>query len=588
VTGKRRAGRHTSPSKGEAVIWLWGHLRKFPFIFAFFVISIFVSVFLQTISSVYIGRVFDTLGSDAGRSVFIQAVLIVLGLLGTGALIQWISSLSILSLRLKLEKEIRKEIYSSFLNKTQAFANTARTGDLLAIGTNELRNISVMLQPGLNMSLRSLVSYIFPLGMIVAYYAWELWILPVAAMVVSIPLLFRYANRITDTTSSVRESFAQLNADLNETIEGIEVIKSQVQEEREIEKFETNVRTYAERSWVRALVEVRFLPSLIFHALFTVGLLQCLMLYRIDELTVGQVVAYLGLFLATGSPIGNAEITFGFLGTGLASGGRILNAVRSGVAGDQGRQGGQSKAAMIGSIEFDRVSFQSATGQRVLNEITFQARAGETIAIVGATGSGKSLLARCLNHSFEPTEGSIRIDGVDIREWSLERLRSQIGVVEQDVFLFSWSVRDNIAFGRPDMSDEEVKHYAVLAGAHEFIENLEHGYETRIGERGIHLSGGQRQRIALARALASEPKMLILDDSTSGLDSETEREIMNNIRNVQKGRTLLIITNRLSAIRQADRIVLLNRGNVVAQGSHEELATNSALYRDLFALKEVI
>jgi ATP-binding cassette subfamily B protein len=220
----------------------------------------------------------------------------------------------------------------------------------------------------------------------------------------------------------------------------------------------------------------------------------------------------------------------------------------------------------------------------VLHKIGFTARPGETIAIVGQTGSGKSTLTKLVNRTYDASAGRVLIDGVDVRDWSLQSLRSQISTIEQDVFLFSRTIAENIAFGAAgNASREQIEQAAREAQAHEFIAQLPNGYDTVVGERGVTLSGGQRQRLAIARAFLTNPRILILDDSTSAIDSATEDLIQQAMRRIQQGRTTLLITHRISQIRWADRIVVLRRGELVAQGSHDELMASSELYRRIFA-----
>jgi ATP-binding cassette subfamily B protein len=235
-----------------------------------------------------------------------------------------------------------------------------------------------------------------------------------------------------------------------------------------------------------------------------------------------------------------------------------------------------------GSVRFENVHF-SYNGQPVLRDVSFEVQPGETVAIVGRTGSGKTTLTRLINRIFDAEEGSVLVDGVDVRDWSLESLRSQVSTIEQDVFLFSRSLAENIAFGVQDAAPEAIQTAAQEAQAHEFITGFAKGYETEVGERGVTLSGGQRQRIAIARAFLADPRILILDDSTSAIDSATEDRIQRAMERISSQRTTFIITHRLSQIRWADQILVLDRGALVDQGSHEELMARCADYQRIFA-----
>jgi ATP-binding cassette subfamily B protein len=240
---------------------------------------------------------------------------------------------------------------------------------------------------------------------------------------------------------------------------------------------------------------------------------------------------------------------------------------------------------MGGKVEFDNVSF-SYNGSAVLEDIAFSADPGETIAIVGQTGSGKTTMTRLINRIFDVDSGTVYVDGVDVRDWNLESLRSQISTIEQDVFLFSRTIAENIAFGCPDASQEEIENAARQAQAHDFIESFSDGYETEVGERGVTLSGGQRQRIAIARAFLTNPHILILDDSTSAIDSATEDRIQKAMRQISQQQTTFLITHRLSQIRWADRILVLKKGELVDNGTHEELLARSPDYQRIFARYE--
>jgi ATP-binding cassette subfamily B protein len=265
---------------------------------------------------------------------------------------------------------------------------------------------------------------------------------------------------------------------------------------------------------------------------------------------------------------------------GLAAAGRILGIIKTETELDENSEGHADE--IKGDIVFENVTFKFGDSL-VLDDVSFRVQPGETVAIVGQTGSGKSTLTQLINRTYDVTSGRILVDGVDVREWNLDALRSQISKIEQDVFLFSRSLAENVAFGAPDATREQIERAAAEAQAHEFITSFKEGYETVVGERGVTLSGGQRQRIALARAFLSNPRILILDDSTSAIDSATEDEIQKAIRRAQMGRTTLLITHRLSQIRWADHIIVLAHGKVIAYGKHEELLQTSRVYRRIFA-----
>jgi len=266
---------------------------------------------------------------------------------------------------------------------------------------------------------------------------------------------------------------------------------------------------------------------------------------------------------------------------GLAGARRILELMNRENNLDQNFSGISQE--MRGEIEFKNVTFAYADGEPVLEDISFKVKPGQTVAIVGQTGSGKTSLVKLVNRTYDVTHGKILIDGVDVRDWNLEALRRSISMIEQDIFLFSRSVADNIAFGKQDAAPQQIETAARAAQAHEFVTSFNDGYQTILGERGVTLSGGQRQRLALARAFLTDPHILILDDSTSAIDSATEDGIQRAIFAAARGRTTLIITHRLSQIRWADLIIVLRKGRIAAIGNHEDLLNTSEPYRRIFS-----
>jgi ATP-binding cassette subfamily B protein len=299
------------------------------------------------------------------------------------------------------------------------------------------------------------------------------------------------------------------------------------------------------------------------------------------EVSTGDLVAYMGLLSLFGFPTFTSLFSFSQVSSGLASAARILHLVNLETDLDQNRGG--HAAPIAGAVSFQGVDFGYGEGQPVLRGIDFAIAPGQTVAIVGQTGSGKTSLTRLINRTFDVQAGAVLVDGVDVRDWDLESLRRQIAVIEQDPFLFSRSVADNIAFGRPEAEREAVEAAARAAQAHDFILELPEGYDTVIGERGVTLSGGQRQRLAIARALLTDPRILILDDSTSAIDSATEDRIQRAMVMAARGRTTILITHRLSQIRWADLVLVLRGGRLEAVGTHDDLLATCAPYRRLFA-----
>jgi len=442
----------------------------------------------------------------------------------------------------------------------------------MARATNDVREVNYMFSPGWNVVIGSLNFLIMPLLLSARYHP-DLLITPILFTVLYGLALWHYLATLSPITTAVRTAFGQLNTRLAEALDGIEIVKGSAQESQEVDRFGKNVTNYRDKM-------VRFLPLLLLGFALAGGLLHAMLLYRQDLLTVGDVVSYFGLLSMLGFPVFASLFAYSRISLGVAGARRILELINRTTDLDQNKGGFGN--AMQGEVEFKNVTFAYDENVSVLEKIDFKIKPGQTVAIVGQTGSGKTSLVRLINRTYDTNGGQVLVDGVDVRDWDLEVLRQQISIIEQDIFLFSQSIAQNIAFGKPDASRDEIIQAAKNAQAHEFIEGFAEGYETVIGERGVTLSGGQRQRLALARAFLTNPHILVLDDSTSAIDSETEDKIQRAIYAAAKGRTTFIITHRLSQIRWADQILVLRGGRLVAAGNHDDLMKTSDAYRRIF------
>jgi ATP-binding cassette, subfamily B, bacterial len=466
------------------------------------------------------------------------------------------------------------------LGKSQTFHNRQRVGDLMARAANDVRQLSTMIVPGCNLILESISGLAVPI-VFIAFLDWRLLAAPVLFVIVFGISLRIYMKQLNPVSFLMRMQFGNLNAGLSESVTGIEVVKSTGQEAQELDKFDYNARAYRDYFARQGMVQAKYLPTLLVGIAIAGGALHAVYLFSNNQLSVGQIVQYLGLMGIMRFPAFISIFTFSLVQLGLVSSQRILDLMREETELDENAGGYEGE--MRGEIVFEHVSF-SYGGEAVLRDVSFRVDAGQTLAIVGETGSGKTTLTKLVNRIYDVDSGRILIDGVDVRDWSLDALRSRISTIEQDIVLFSRPIAENIAFSLGQIAEQEaIEQAAKDAQAHEFISALPEGYETVIGERGVTLSGGQRQRIAIARALLTDPTILMLDDSTSAIDSATEDEIQRAIRRVLEGRTTLLITHRLSQIRWADQVLVLKAGSVVDEGTHDELLARCDLYQRIFA-----
>ena len=500
----------------------------------------------------------------------------------------------------RLERQVRDELYLSLLGKSMTFHNLQPVGDTMARTTNDVREVNYMFSPGVNLVVGSFVFLLMPIFVAGRYHP-ALIVTPVVFILLYFLFLVKYLRDLSPVTDEVRSTFGKMNTHLSESLDGVEVVKGAAQEEAEVDRFVMNASRVRNAFVKQGDLEGRYVSMLLLGSAYAFGLFHALMLFRGGQLDLGSVVAYFGLLRLLEFPTFTSTWAYSQISLGISSARRILDLMNRETNLDQNAQG--HAESIKGDVEFRNVSFgynlqpgpssngksakfpnseSPGAGEAVLENISFKVKPGQTVAIVGQTGAGKTSLVKLLNRTYDVTQGQVLVDGVDVRDWNLAALRSQISIIEQDIFLFSRSVSDNIAFGKPGAATSEIEAAARSAQADDFIQSFEKGYETVVGERGVTLSGGQRQRIALARAFLTDPHILILDDSTSAIDSATEDKIQRAISNAARGRTTFIITHRLSQIRWADLIIVLRKGKIAAIGTHEELMKASEAYSKIF------
>jgi ABC-type multidrug transport system fused ATPase/permease subunit len=482
---------------------------------------------------------------------------------------------------LGVEFDLRNGLYAHLQELELGFFDEQQTGQLMSRSTVDLQSVRFFLGYGLIFIGQSALTILIAAGVMLGVNP-GLAAITLAPTPFVIWIAFVYGKRNRPATQEVQQRIAELTAEAEENVAGVRVVKAFAQEARQLARFRGAVKRVFDQSMVSTRLSafysplIAFLPNLGLAGLLFFGGRQAIH----GSITVGEFVAFYGYVVLLLGPMRMLGIALGLAQRAVASGARVFE-----ILDREPRLSSAPDAPPLpdggGLVELRDVSFRYGDGRYILRNIDLTVQPGRTVAVVGATGSGKSTMVMLLPRLYDVSEGQLLIDHADVRDVEVGSLRREVAFVSDDPFLFSATVRDNIAYARPDASDEEVFEAARRAGADGFIESLPKGYETRIGERGYTLSGGQRQRIAIARALLKDPRILILDDATSSVDATTESRITRALGELAEGRTTFIIAHRLSTIALADEIVVLEDGRIVAHGTHDELLEESDLYREI-------
>lgn len=506
----------------------------------------------------------------------------ILGLTIGSGFFMWATRRTIIVMSRYVEEDLRNDFTAALQRQSQRFFHERSTGQILAHFTSDIGSVREFIGPAIMYSANTITTFAFALS----------WMLSInvpltASIVLPVPLLawatYRLGRMIHERYKVVQEQYEQITTQAQETFSGVRVVRAYVREEQESQRFDALSDTYYRKNIRLARVNGLMMPSM--TVLFNITYLVVIgfggVLVMRNSLSVGDLTQFFIYLNQLLWPIAAIGWVTGMIQRGAASMGRLGTFIDAVPDIADGESTDTSISKLKGSVRFNGVSLRH--GQTtVLNEITIDVPAGTSLGIVGHVGSGKSSMASLLSRLYDVSEGSITIDGHDVRNIPLHVLRGAIAMVPQEAFLFSDTIRNNVRFGRPEASDADVEQAAHVAQLDADIANLQNGYETVVGERGVTLSGGQKQRTALARAILSNPAVLILDDSLSAVDTDTEERILRGLSSVMQHRTTIMIAHRISTVQHCDTIIVLHEGKIIERGSHAELLALGGQYADMY------
>ncbi|PLT28025.1 ABC transporter ATP-binding protein [Peribacillus deserti] len=482
--------------------------------------------------------------------------------------------------------KLRNSLYEKLQYLPYRYYDNAKTGDLMSRLTADVEGFRFFLSYGFSELLRFFLLIGISLG-VMFYYSVSLTLVTVLALPFLAIVVYKFDRAVHPAFRGIRKSFGKLNTNVQENISGINTVKSLSREDFEIGKFNRSNRDYKDQYLFTSDIWAKYFPLMEFIGNLSVVLLLSYGGYLVinDSLKLGELVAFYSLVWYIIWPIVNLGFVINMFSQAKASGERLLEVLDEKQEIKE-RNHPIVKSSLLGDVEFRNVTLTySEDDQPALKNVSFHAQPGKVIGLIGPTGSGKTSLTQLISRFYEPECGDIYVDGQLITEYSIDTLRSNIGFVLQESFLFSSSIKAGISYGNPDATMDQIMDAAKRAQAHEFIMELPEGYDTVLGERGNGLSGGQKQRIAIARAICINPSILVLDDATSAVDMETEFRIQDALNEVMKGRTTFIIAHRISSLKHADEILVLDQGEVVERGTHQELLQSGGLYRRIYNIQ---
>jgi ATP-binding cassette subfamily B protein len=567
----------------KSLLYLNKYFAKYKFRLALGVLFILLSNAAQVYIPILLKESIDLLRTHISYDVLLRYSGLIVGTAVFGGIFRFLIRVTIIIVSRKIEYDLRSDFWNHIQNLPTRFFQNNSTGDIMAHVTNDIRAIRMYIGPAVMYSVDTITKIII---VVIIMFSMN----PKLTIYTLIPLpllslfVYKLSKKIHTRFEKIQEKFSELTTKAQESFSGIRVVKSYVLEKTEIKQFTKLSDEYLNRNMDKVKIQALFVPMLFLITGISVIIVVWLggsMVIK-NQLTLGEIVAFIAYLSLLIWPV----IAFGWIiniiQQASASMKRLLKILDEKDDTIDTKETNTSIKSINGDIEFKNVSFKySDKLDDVIKNVSFKVKKGETLAIVGHTGSGKSTLINLIPRLFDVTEGEILIDGINIKQIPKSILRKNIGVVSQETFLFSDTLFNNIGYGLEETKPETISEVSQISQLAKDIEQFTNGYETVLGERGITLSGGQKQRASLARALAINPKILILDDSFSAVDTNTEEEILMKLKGFMKGRTSIIISHRISTVKHADNIIVLQNGNIAEQGNHDELIKLNGIYAEL-------
>lgn len=561
--------------------WIFGYLKNHKYKYIFALLLVLFTCAINMVNPFISGKIVDKVLGENETNLLLPLITVMISIVVFKGIIAYIYQMILEKISQDILFKIRKDLYAKLMELDINFYSKVKTGDLMARMTGDTDAIRHFVAWVVYNIISSITTFCFAIiSMMYVNATLTIFMLLISPLIGL--LTYKMSKEISPTFHNIREAYSKLNSIVQENISGNRVVRAFGREKFEIDKFDVENKNYKERNLDTIKVTRKYIPKLelLSNSLSVVMILVGGILVATNKITFGELIIFNSLLWALNNPMRMCGYLINDTQRFIASSEKIIELLKT-ESSIKNNEETINLNKFKGNIRFENVSLD-IDGRRVINNVSFEANTGQTIGLVGHTGSGKSLIINLLSRFYDATEGEIYIDGINIKDIDLDTLRGNIATAMQDIFLFSDTVKDNIAFSNPKASFSEIKKISKKAQAHNFIKKLEEGYETIIGERGVGLSGGQRQRVSLARAMMKDASIFVLDDVTSAVDMETEKKIQYELKNMEEKKTTFIIAHRISSLKQADLILVLDNGEIVERGTHDELIREHGYYSNIF------